>query len=131
MTVKHFASGEAVPQGSDAQYSCVFQESAEGQPTLNASAISTITATLIDVTTQSIINNRSAQSVKNDNGGTLESDGTFTLQLGADDNIIHGSPAPRTERHRLSLAVTFNRTGGGQGTLNHDVYFYVRNLEGV
>lgn len=128
---KHFASSEAVPQGSDAQYSCVFVESAEGQAQLDGAAITAIAATLIDVTTQSIINNRSDQNVKDLNGGTLESDGTFTLQLGADDNIIHGSPAPRTERHRLSLAVTFNRTGGGQGTLNHDVYFYVRNLEGV
>ena len=132
MAVKKFGPNEAIHERSDAQYSCTFYESAVGEPALNAAAITTIVATLSDLATGEILNSRDEQNVRNANGGTLESNGTFTLQLEADDNIIVTPELNQSrEQHLLTLEVTFARTGGGTGTLNHPVQFYVLNLAHV
>jgi hypothetical protein len=130
MAVKTFGPNEAINERSDAQYGCTFHEAAVGEPVLNAAAITTIVATLADMATGEILNSRDEQDVRNANGGTLDTDGTFTLQLDDDDNVVVTRHKSR-EKHRLTLEVTFNRTGGGTGTLNHEVQFYVLNLEHV
>lgn len=137
MAITTFQPGEAVNEKSDAQYQCQFREAAVGQPVLNGAAIVTILATLRDVVTSTVLNSRNAQNVRNANGGTLAGDGTFTLHLtGNVDNIIV-SVAPtfaksdRNEQHRLTLQVTFNKTGGGTGYLNHEVDFFVKSLADV
>jgi hypothetical protein len=127
-----FGAGDAIVEKSDAQYECVFKEAAPGQPQLLLAAITGLTATLKNVgEAPAVINSRNAQSVLNANGGTLVTDGTFTLMLSALDNIYVGTQPGGLEQHRLTLRVTFTRTGGGTGTLNHEVLFWVRNLVDV
>lgn len=126
---KRFGPEDAVDEGSNTEYSCTFQEAAIGQPALDTAAILTLVATLKNVATNGVINSRSVQNVLNANGGTVI-DGTFTLELTALDNIIVSTtPLPGgLEQHRLTLAATYSKTGGGTGNLNHEVTFYVRNL---
>lgn len=132
MVIKKFLRSEAIPERADAQFECVFVESATGQPQLNAAAVLTLVATLRDIATSTILNNRNAQNVKNLNGGVLATDGTFTLQLSADDNIVQTVGDPDTlEQHVLTLEGTFTRTGGGTGTFNDESWFYVRRLRDV
>jgi len=126
-----FGADDVIPEKSDAQYACQFVEAAVGQPTLVAAAILTIAATLKNVATAVAINSRTAQDVKNVNGGSLAIDGWFSLTLGALDNIYVGTAPGGLEEHRLTLQATYTRTGGGTGTLNHEVRFYVRNLVDV
>jgi hypothetical protein len=118
---------------------------AAGQITLQRvvplNAVTAIAATLRDVASDSIINSRDAQAVKNAAGGVMTADGHFTLTLDADDNVIVGTPTTEDtyeggwkragtglQEHELTLAVTYNRPGGGIGTLNHVVRFFVQNL---
>jgi predicted outer membrane repeat protein len=91
-----------------------------------------ITATLRDTRTGTVINGRDEQNVLNDNGGALAADGTFTLSLGTADNVVvTPGRVGELEEHTLSLQVTYNRVGGGEGVLTHEVRMFVVNLTGV
>lgn len=133
MPSTRFSNGDAVNEGSDAEYQCQFKEAAAGQPVLNAAAILTITATLRDVKTDAILGSRNAQNVKGVNGGTLAVDGTFTLHFtGNTDMVVAGAGEQNTfELHSLTLKVTYTKTGGGTGYLNHVVEFFVQRIEDV
>jgi hypothetical protein len=134
MAIKRFDVNDAVEQDTDAEYECRFTEAAPGQPDLDAAAILTIEATLQNVSGGAlipgeIIHGRDGQDVKNLNGGTLASDGLFTLQLSALDNVIVEADWPRhVEEHRLTLVVTYTKTGGGTGQIMHVARFFVNNL---
>jgi hypothetical protein len=131
--IKTFGDRDAVHEQTDAEYECTFVEAAVGLPALATAAILTIVATLRDVASGTIINGRNAQNVKGANGGALALDGTFTLQLsGETDNIIVGTAdTPTTEKHRLTLEVTYSKISGGTGYLKHEVQFYVLKLKDV
>lgn len=132
MAITHFDDDEAVNEESDSEYACTFHDAGAGAEQLDSDAITAIAATLSDVKTGAIINARDEQDVLNANGGTLATDGAFTLRLDADDNAIQGTgTSPLFEQHRLTLEVTYNRTGGGIGHLNHEVRFFVKKLADV
>ena len=130
MAITKFLSEDAINEQSDSEYTCTFHDAGADAEQLDADAILTIVATLSAGST--VINDRDEEDVLNDNGGTLEDDGTFTLRLDSDDNaVVSSSAAPSVEEHRLSLEVTYARTGGGIGHLNHEVRFYVKKLQDV
>lgn len=135
MAITTFRSEDSINEKSDAQYQCQFREAADGQPVLNSAAILTILATLRDIPSATVINFRNAQDVLNVNGGTLALDGTFTLHLSGNvDNVIKNAAftgSGKHEQHRLTLQVTYNKTGGGMGYLNHEVDFYIVSLADV
>jgi hypothetical protein len=132
MPIRTFKASEAIPEQSDAEYTCTFHDAGPDAEAIVAASILTITATLSDVATGAIINNREDQDVLNANGGTLTSPGVFTLRLvGEVDNIIHTASPSSTEKHRLTLKVTYQRPGPEDGFLNHEVIFYVLRLTDV
>jgi hypothetical protein len=134
--IKDFGPNDAIPEGSDRRYKCKFFEAADGEPQIDDSAILTITATLRDISPQgsnNIINSRLDQSVLNTNGGTLATDGTFALFLtGNTDNVcMTPQESGKLELHKLTIKVTYTKSGGGTGYLNHEIRFYVMNLGDV
>lgn len=132
MVPTSFQSTDAIPEESDAEYTCTFHDAGPDAEQLDSAAILSLTATLVDVSTNEIINGRNEQDVLNTNGGTLTSEGVFTLRLsGPDDNlVITERRSVRLEQHRLTLMATYNRVGG-TGYLNHEVTFFVRRLYDV
>lgn len=132
MPVKIFnAINEIIEEKSEATYRCRFRESPTAADPLIGAAIQSITASLHDSTSNNVINARNAQNVLNANGGTLASDGWFNLILGTDDTPLVNAAATDLEEHKLTLVVTFFRTGGGLGTIRHEIRHYIQPLEHV
>jgi hypothetical protein len=128
MAITQFPLSDGVNEGSTAEYACDLVD-ASGD-SIDASAVLTIVATLRANGVSAVINGRDDQNVKDINGGTL-TDGAFTLELSALDNVIVSSTSDREELHKLTLQMTYNKTGGGTGALTHEVRFYVLNLTDV
>lgn len=122
-----------VPEGSSHEFSCTFQEASGAA--IQLAAISSIRGWLDNDATGVTINSRANIELLNAAGGTLVDGGggvgLFTWALGPDDAPIVGAGAVSTELHRLTLKVTYTRTGGGTGVLTHKVLYSVVALERI
>lgn len=130
MGAQVFSADEAINEGSTAEYETVFNDADADGTQLDEAAITAILATLKDHDSGEVVNNRNRQDVRNANGGSLAADGTFTLRLDPDDNDII-APVAHLQARRLTLEVTYLRAGGETGYLNHEVIYYVVNLQDV
>ena len=120
-TPKIFSAGDAIPEKSSARYACTFVDQAGAA--INGAAITAILATL-RAHGGDVINSRTDQNVLNANGGSLTGGGAFTLDLAAADTVAVG--ATPLQLRMLTLEVTFT-----SGTINHEVHFYVRQIDDV
>lgn len=137
MAIKRFGTGDAVNEGTDAEYACKFYDAGLGTPIVPGASILTIVLTLTDVESGNVINTREGQTVWNANGGTLVGD-QFTMRFtGLDDMVIVNQLDPQgraikvgaMEKHRIQLYVTYDRGGVlPTGYLRHEVLFDVINL---
>lgn len=122
-----------VPEGSSHEFSCTFQEASGAA--IQLAAITDIRGWLDDHAAGTTINSRANVSLLGANGGTLVDGGSgvglFTWALDAADAPIVGAGAVSAEIHRLTLKVTYTRTGGGTGTLTHKVLYSVVALERI
>jgi len=128
--VKIFESpNNEVPEGSSHEMQCEFVE-ASGAP-IAVGAVLTIRAWLDSLPDGETINARVDQNVLNVNGGSLVDGpaavppraigvGVFTWLLGPQDAVIVTTANVSKEVHRITLKVTYTRTGGGVGTLTHE-----------
>lgn len=123
MSVTVIGPTSALNEGTTGSYSCTLTDTAGAA--ISSASVSAITATLRDVETGAIVNNRDAQNVLNANGGTLAVGGVFTLILSAADTA-QSSTGRTLQARRLTLAVTYD-----DGTLTHEVTFYVRALADI
>lgn len=119
-----FAKSVAIEEGTTALYTCTLTDPSGAA--INPVAVSAITATLIDQRTGTVINSRSAQSVLNTNGGTLAAGAVFTLVLSAADTAATAGDTSAYHPRLLTLKVTY-----ADGTINHEVLFWVQNLRSV
>lgn len=114
-----------VPEGSSHEYECTFKEASGAA--IQLAAIGTITGWLDDVATGGTINSRDAVPLKGASGGTLVDGGAgvgkFTWALDAADAVMVGTK--ESEFHRITLKVTYTRTGGGTAQLTHSVLYRV------
>jgi hypothetical protein len=113
---------EAVPEGSSFRWRGTLLDF-DGEPIVPAS-VSSILLTLAVKDTDAVINGRDEQEVYQQNGGTLDSEGVFSFVGGSADSATVGSK--KWQQRRLTLEVTFS-----SGTLNHEVRFFVQNLQAV
>lgn len=125
--IKEFSQRAALNEGSTHRYRA---------SVLDESGVAVLAAAVTDVrctfTTAAgaVINSRTNQVVRNLNGGTV-TDGVFALVLnGADTALQAGESATYVER-RLTLVFTYNLTGGGTGTITHEVRYWIRSLAAV
>lgn len=133
--IKIFAGEDVdVPEGSSHEFQCEFVEASGA--TLAHTAVSAIKGWLDDMASGSAINSRTDQNVLNLNGGTLVDGpaavparaagiGVFTWLLDPEDAVIVSTADVASEFHRLTLKVTYTRTGGGSATLTHEVRYRV------
>lgn len=135
-------SGEDVdiPEGTSHEFECEFKE-ANGT-FLGVGAIVSIRGWLDDHVSGTTINSRANQELLNLNGGALvngplatpprpDGVGVFTWRLDGADAPIVSQEAVASEVHRLTLKVTYNRTGGGTAQLTHQVLYNVVALERI
>lgn len=113
-----------VPEGSSHEFECTFKE-ASGVA-IQLAAISAI-AGWLDDPTGATINSRANVPLKNLNGGSLVDGGggvgKFTWALDPADAVIVGED--EREYHRITLKVTYTRSGGGTAQLTHSVLYPV------
>lgn len=113
-----------VPEGSSHEFECTFKEASGAA--IQLAAISAIVGWLDDPT-GATINSRDAVNLKNANGGTLVDGGggvgKFTWALDAADAVMVGTAV--RELHRITLKVTYTRSGGGTAQLTHSVLYPV------
>jgi len=134
--IKIFDAYDAeVPEGSSHEYQCEFVEASGA--VLAIGAVQTIFAWLDALPGGTTINSRAAQDVRNLNGGSLVDGpsavptraagvGVFSLLLDpADAVIVSTDDDVLYEYHRLTLKVTYTRTGGGAATLTREVRYRV------
>lgn len=128
--ITRFTEDDDIPEASDSEYECYFEDAAGTGAGLPGSAILTIKLWLSDVTSDTTIHDRADQNVLNTNGGVLSIDGKFVQRLGALDNVFVGTvPKAGLQEHRMVFRVTYTLPGGGgTGQLVHEVRFFVRNL---
>jgi len=136
--IKVFAGQDTdVPEGSSHEYQCEFVEASGA--VLAIGAVQTIVAWLDALPNGTTINGRVAQNVHNLNGGSLVDGpsavppraagvGVFTLLLDPGDAVIVSVNDVSYEYHRLTLQVTYTRTGGGAATLTREVRYRVISL---
>lgn len=122
-----------VPEGSSHEFSCTFQEASGAA--IQLAAISSIRGWLDDDASGATINSRANVELLGAAGGTLVDGGSgvglFTWALdGADAPFVNTSGA-KAELHRITLKVTYTRTGGGTGVLTHKVLYPVVALERI
>lgn len=133
--IKVFTGEDAeVPEGSSHEFSCTFREASGAA--IQLAAISSIRGWLDDDASGTTINSRANVELLGAAGGTLVDGGAgvglFTWALdGADAPIVSTDPATVRERHRITLKVTYTRTGGGTGVLTHKVLYTVVALERI
>lgn len=122
----------AVPEGTEHEYECTLVD--RKQVAVQFAALTAIWAWLDDHDTNTPINTRIRQNVLNQNGGVVTAGAggvaVFTLGLDAADALIVNRTKD-DEQHRLTLEFTYNRAGGGIGTLTHKVLYRVVNLERI
>lgn len=122
-----------VPEGASHEFQCEFTE-ASGAP-IAVGAVTAILGWLDALPGGTTINAREAQSVLNANEATLVDGpsavppratgiGVFTWLLTPQDAVIVGTGVS-SEFHRITLKVTYTRTGGGTATLTHEVRYRV------
>jgi hypothetical protein len=135
-------SGEdvQVPEGSSHEFECEFKEASGAY--LSVGAVLTIRGWLDDHASGVNINSRANQNILGVNGGALvngplatpprpDGVGVFIWSLDAADAPIVNSGPVATELHRITLKVTYTRTGGGTGVLTHQVLYPVVALERI
>jgi hypothetical protein len=128
-----------VPEGTSHELAFTFAEADPASSPLQAAAISSIRLWLDDALTGATINGRQDHEVKNTSIGTLAdvveagvTKARLTVALGAADAVIVGTGAAGVdERHRVTLKVTYTRTGGGSAQLTHRAYYDVTSLERI
>lgn len=124
----------AVPKGTSHELAFTFEEANAAASPLQTAAISSIKLWLDDAESGTTINSRQDLEVKNASIGTLadvSGVATLTLAFEPGDAAIVGAPAPAKERHRVTLKVSYTRTGGGAAQLTHRAYYDVTSLERI
>ncbi len=128
-------SGEdvQVPEGSSHEFSCTFQEASGAA--IQLAAITSVRGWLDDDVSGNTINSRANVELLGANGGSVVDGGggvgLFTWVLGAADAPIASQEPVESEIHRITLKVTYTRTGGGTGVLTHKVLYSVVALERI
>ncbi len=125
-----------VAEGSTHRFRLEFAD--EAGNALQLGAIAAI-ACWLDDHLGSTINSRSAQNVLNAAGGTLVTEtvsgvarAVFYLSLDAADAVIVStSSSVVSERHRVTIKVTYTKSGGGTGTLTAVVFYDVWALSRI
>lgn len=123
-----------VPEGSSHEYQCEFVEASGA--TLAVGAVTAILGWLDALPGGTAINTRTAQPILNANQATLVDGpsavppratgiGVFTWLLTPQDAVIVSTSDVSSEFHRITLKVTYTRTGGGTATLTHEVRYRV------
>jgi hypothetical protein len=127
MPAKQYSSGNPFDEGNAAVVLATFFDAADNPPPLDKAAIVSILATLKTATTGVVINERLDQDVLDDNDGTVALNGTLTLRLSGLNDMIIVDSTQSLEQHRLTLVVTYNKTGGGTDQITQEILFWVKN----
>jgi hypothetical protein len=117
-----FPKSQPIPERSSRKYTATLVDMDGG--TLDPGSVTSIKFSLREVSTDRIINDRNRVEVKNANGGSLASGGAFSMVWNADDTRALGTS--KLQKRRALFEVAYDT-----GVENHEVYFYVENLEDV
>ena len=123
-----------VSEGTSHEYACTFREANSANSPLTKAAISSIKLWLDDARTGTAINSRTNLEVFDASiGSVVDVDGeaVLTLKFTAADAKIVATAAVLSERHRITLQVTYTKVGGGTGHLTHRAYYDVVSLERI
>ncbi len=113
---------QPIPERSSRTYTATLSDMSA--VALEPAQVTSIKMSLRSDTSDEIINNRYRVEVLNANGGAMATGGAFSLVLNPQDTVALGTA--KLQKRRMILEVDYVN-----GHENHEVYFYVENLEDI
>lgn len=117
-----FPKSTPIPERSSRTYSATLSDM--DAVALEPEQVTSIRWSLRADQSDAIINNRYRVQVLNTNGGTMATGGAFRLVLSPEDMVAVGGS--KLQKRRMIFEVDYTT-----GHENHEVFFYVENLEDV
>ncbi len=117
-----FPKSTPIPERSSRTYTATLSDMSATP--LEPAQVSSIKFSLRADASDAVINNRYRVEVLNSNGGSMATGGAFSFVFNPQDTVAVGSA--KLQKRRALFEVDY-----ATGHENHEVYFYVENLEDI